>query len=83
MTGQLQVNGKLRHLRCCTLEDQSLALKYTECINMSSQQPFEYMSRIYSYSRKYPDNYPVNCDRSLKKLTLISPFTLRFNEVTV
>ena len=27
VTGQLQVNGKLRHLRCCTLEDQSLDLK--------------------------------------------------------
>ena len=27
VTGQLRVNGKLRHLRCCTLEDQSLALK--------------------------------------------------------
>ena len=27
MTGQLQVNGIVRHLRRCTLEDQSLALK--------------------------------------------------------
>ena len=27
VTGQSRVNGKLRHLRCCTLEDQSLSLK--------------------------------------------------------
>ena len=27
VTGQLRVNGKVRHLRHCTLEDQSLALK--------------------------------------------------------
>ena len=27
VTGQLRVNGKVRHLRRCTLEDQSLALK--------------------------------------------------------
>ena len=27
VTGQLRVNGKIRHLRRCTLEDQSLALK--------------------------------------------------------
>ena len=27
VTGQLRVNGKLRHLGRCTLEDQSLALK--------------------------------------------------------
>ena len=27
VTGELRVNGKLRHLRCCTLEDQLLALK--------------------------------------------------------
>ena len=26
VTGQLQVTGKLRHLRCCTWEDPSLAL---------------------------------------------------------
>ena len=27
VTGQLRVNGKVRHLRRCTLEDQALALK--------------------------------------------------------
>ena len=27
MTGQLRVNGKIRHLRYCTFEDQSFALK--------------------------------------------------------
>ena len=27
VTGQLRVNGIIRHLRRCTLEDQSLALK--------------------------------------------------------
>ena len=27
VTGQLRVNGKIRHLRRCTLEDQVLALK--------------------------------------------------------
>ena len=27
VTGQLRVNGKIRHLRRCTLEYQSLALK--------------------------------------------------------
>ena len=27
VTGQLRVNGKVRHLRRCTLENQSLALK--------------------------------------------------------
>ena len=27
VTGQLRVNGKVRHLQRCTLEDQSLALK--------------------------------------------------------
>ena len=27
VTGQLRVNGKVRHLRRCTLGDQSLALK--------------------------------------------------------
>ena len=27
MAGHLRVNGKLRHLRCCTLEDQPFALK--------------------------------------------------------
>ena len=27
MTGQLRVNGKVRHVGRCTLEDQSLALK--------------------------------------------------------
>ena len=27
VTGQLRVNGKLRHLRRCTLEDKSLVLK--------------------------------------------------------
>ena len=27
VTGQLRVNGKVRHLRRCTLEDQSLAHK--------------------------------------------------------
>ena len=37
--GQLQVNGNVRHLRRCTLEDTSLALKKnTGCINMSTQQ---------------------------------------------
>ena len=45
VTGQLRVNGKIRHLRRCTLEDQSLALKRKPMsINMSTQQPFVYLS---------------------------------------
>ena len=34
VTGQLRLNGKIRHLRCCTLEDQSLALKRKLCANL-------------------------------------------------
>ena len=40
---------------------------------MSTLQPFVYLLWLYSYSRKYPDNYPVKgniktdiCHRSLK-----------------
>ena len=40
VTGQLRVNGKIRHLRRCTLEVQSLALKRKHRVHkMSIQQP--------------------------------------------
>ena len=59
MTGQLRVNGIVRHLRRCTLEDQSLALKRKHRVHKYVNTATICVSVMTSYSRKYPDNYPA------------------------
>ena len=59
VTKQLRVNGKVLHLRRCTLEHQSLALKRKHRVHKYVNTAAICVSVInYSYSRKYPDNYP-------------------------
>ena len=49
VTGQLRVNGEIRHLRRCTLEDQSLALKRKHRVHkyVNTETIFVYIIKLF------------------------------------
>ena len=61
MTGQLRVNGKLWHLHCCTLEDQSLALRL-EAFNVFCTQV-----RFCKFIKQYIRAQNYNASLKLRK----------------
>ena len=60
MTGQLRLYGKYEHLRYCTLDDRSIALKgkhvVDKYVNTAAISMFLW---VLLFSCKYPTYYPV------------------------